>query len=126
MAAQPARSVDFSSVVRVGGMVLLAIGTLFHLQFAVQAIFQAPIQGVLALVATGALGLGTYRISRRQKASAIVFLGTVPLFLLHIPYTVLDPGEMPFLIGSAVVPALAGLAWIFRHWVTPQQERPSQ
>ncbi len=121
-----ARKVNFSSVVRVGGIVLLAFLPLFYLQFAVHAIFMVPSQGMMTLIAAGALGLGTSRMFRRQWASGIVFLGTIPLFLYHIPWTIIDPGEMPFLIGSAMVPALAGLAWLFRRWVMPQLKHPSQ
>lgn len=122
MKDEPARKVDFSSVRRVGGMLLLVILTLFYLQFGLAAIRWSLSQGVMILIATGALGLGTSRMFRRQRASGIVFLGTVPVFLYHIPYTVIDPGEMPFLIVFAVVPALAGLVWLLRRWmISPSQ-----
>jgi peptidoglycan/LPS O-acetylase OafA/YrhL len=121
---------------RVGGGVLLAMTGLLHLQFAVQAIAQAPPQGALAFVAAGALALGSYRVFRGQPAAAVVFLGTVPLFLLHIPVTILDRSESPiFLIASAVVPALAGLGWLVRRGIhrgqgsaetEPVQEGPSR
>lgn len=122
----PARKVNFSSVLRVGGMLLLVILTLFYLQFGLAAIRMAPSQGVMILIATAALGLGTYRMFRRKGGSGIVFLGTLPLFLYHIPYTVIDPGEMPFLIVFAVVPALAGLVWLLRRWMMPQPKHLSQ
>lgn len=105
---------------------LLVLGTLFHLQFGLQAMFQAPSQGVFVLVAAGALGVGIYRLFKRKKASAIVFLGTVPLFLYHIPWTIIDAGEMPFLIGSSVVPTIAGLTWLLGYWLTPRKEPSSQ
>lgn len=89
----------FSTALRVAALLLLGLTTLFHLQFGVQALFHAPPQGVLALIAAGALGPGTFRIFRRQQVSAIVFLGTRPLFLIHIPHAVIAHGEMPFLLA---------------------------
>ena len=97
---------------RVAAALLLGFVALFYLQFGLQALAHHVLQGLLALVGAVALGWGALRICRRQPASSIVFLGTLPLFLFHVWFTVKDPGEMPFLIGSAPAPALAGVAWL--------------
>lgn len=99
--------------VRSVGAVFLGLAALFYLQFGLQALFQFPPQGILALV--GAFGLARaafLTVRRRRPVSALVFVGTVPLLVLHAVMTLIEPGELPFLIGSAPVPVVAGGAWL--------------
>jgi hypothetical protein len=94
-------------LVRVPRLILLVAIALFYLQFGLQALTQ-----FLALVGAIALGRGAVRSYRGHSVLAIVFIGTVPLLLLHAVMTLLEPGELPFLIGSAPVPVLAGAVWL--------------
>jgi hypothetical protein len=99
-------------LVRVPRLILLVAIALFYLQFGLQALTQFLPQGALALVGAIALGRGAVRSYRGHSVLAIVFIGTVPLLLLHAVMTLLEPGELPFLIGSAPVPVLAGAVWL--------------
>ncbi len=101
-----------SVVVRIGTLILLTAATLFYLQFGLQALWQSVPQGILTLVGTVALAWGVILTFKRRPASGIVFLGTIPLLIFHAVLTLIDPGELPFLIGSIPVPLLAGLAWL--------------
>lgn len=93
------------------GIVLVLLG-LFYLQFGLQALFHSPPQGALTLVGALALGWGAVQAFRKLPASAKVFLGTLPILVLHAVLTLIDPGELPFLIGSAPVPLVAGSIWL--------------
>lgn len=93
-------------------IVLLVAGALFYLQFGLQALVQFFPQGVLALVGAMALGWGAFRMLRRHPASPIVFLGTVPLLALHAVMTLIERDELPFLVGSSLVPVIAAAAWL--------------
>ena len=98
--------------VRLVGIVLLVLAALFYLQFGLQALLQFPPQGILALVGALALGRASFLRLRRKRVSALVFFGTTPLLVLHAVMTLIEPGELPFLIGSAPIPAGAGVAWL--------------
>lgn len=99
-------------LVRVPLILLLGAFALFYLRFGLQALAHFLPQGALSLVGAIALGWGALRISRREPASVIVLSGTVPVLLLHAVMTFQDAGELPFLIGSAPVPVLAGALWL--------------
>ena len=101
-----------SRLARVSRALLLGAAALFYLQFGLQAMFHSPPQGVLTLVGALALGWAAVRIPRKWSRSAIVLAGTLPLLVLHAVFTLIDPGELPFLIGSAPVPVIAGAVWI--------------
>lgn len=97
---------------RASRALLLGAVALFYLQFGLQALFQFPPQGGLALVGALALGWAAARTAGEWPRSAIVLAGTLPLLVLHAVMTLVDPGELPFLIGSAPVPTIAGAIWI--------------
>lgn len=99
-------------IFRVVSVIALTLLGLFYLQFGLQALFQYVPQGVLSLVGAVFLGWGVVLTFQRRPASGRVFWGTVPIFLLHVVATLMDPGELPFLIGSAPVPIVAGLIWL--------------
>lgn len=98
--------------VRFAGTLLLGLAALFYLQFGLQALVHFPPQGILALVGALALGRAAFLCLRRRPVSALVFGGTVPILVLHAVLTLIDPGELPFLIGSAPIPVVAGVAWL--------------
>ena len=102
----------FRSMFRIASIIALALLALFYLQFGIQALFQYPPQGILSLVGCVALFWGAVRTFRRRPAAAIVFMGTVPILLLHAVLTLVEPGELPFLIGSLPVPLAAGAMWL--------------
>jgi peptidoglycan/LPS O-acetylase OafA/YrhL len=101
-----------SRVARALRALLLGALALFYLQFGLQALFQSPPQGVLTLVGAVALGWAAVRAPREWSRSALVLAGTLPLLVLHAVFTLFDPGELPFLIGSAPVPVIAGAVWL--------------
>lgn len=69
---------------------------LFYLQFGLQALVHFLPQGILALVGAFALGRAALLSARRRPVSALVFVGTIPLLVLHAVLTLIDPGELPF------------------------------
>jgi hypothetical protein len=91
-------------VARATGFVALVVFGLFYLQFGLQALVNYVPQGLFALVGGVALVWGGARLLRRSPVPGLVFLGTVPVALLHGLMTLIDAGELPFLIGSAPVP----------------------
>ncbi len=107
------------SMFRIASVIALALLALFYLQFGIQALFQYPPQGILSLVGCVALFWGAVRTFRRRPAAAIVFMGTVPILLLHAVLTLVEPGELPFLIGSLPVPLAAGAMWLVGRRLSP-------
>src|SRR5688572_24198169 len=105
------RNGSASTVVRIASSILLVAASLFYLQFGLQAMWHFLPQGILAITGALALGWAGIRTIQKRLAALIVFVGTVPIFLLHGAMTLIEPGELPFLIGSAPVPLLA-LAWL--------------
>lgn len=101
-----------SRLARASRALLLGAAALFYLQFGLQAVFHSPPQGGLALVGALALGWAAARTPRKWPRSAIVLAGTLPLLVLHAVFTLIEPRELPFLIGSAPVPVIAGAVWI--------------
>lgn len=98
--------------VRFVGTFLLGLAALFYLQFGLQALVHYLPQGILALVGALALGRAAFLCLRRRPASALAFGGTIPVLVLHAVMTLMDPGELPFLIGSIPIPVVAGVAWL--------------
>jgi hypothetical protein len=99
---------------RLAAVAVLVLGCLYYLQFGLQALVHHLPQGILALVGAIALGWGAVRSARGQQAASVVFLGTVPVLVLHAAMTLEDRGELPFLIGSVPAPAVAAIAWVLR------------
>ena len=68
------------------------------------------IQAVLAGLGTIALFLAAYKVLRgRPGAAKAVFLGTLPLFALHIVFVINDPNESIFFpLSTAPPPMIAG------------------
>ncbi len=98
--------------VRFALTLLFILAALFYLQFGLQALVHFLPQGILALVGAFALGRAALLSVHRRPVSALVFVGTIPLLVLHAGLTLLDAGELPFLIGSAPIPVVAGAAWL--------------
>lgn len=107
--------VAFRSVARVSVGALLIVAALFHLQFALRAFVMAPPQAALVLVAAGALTLAAYRVIKRQQAAHVVFIGTLPLWIVSIAATFIFPDESPlYAVVTGIAPVVAGLIWVFR------------
>lgn len=103
---------DLGRAGRAATVIVLALACLFYLQFGLQALAHHLGQGVLSLVGAFALGFGTVRHARARPAAPVVFLGTLPVLMLHAVMTLEDPGELPFLVGSVPAPFIAGVAWL--------------
>jgi drug/metabolite transporter superfamily protein YnfA len=102
-------------VARVASSIGLVVGALYYLQFAIQAIANAPLQSALALVGVAALAAGAYRILRHQSAALLVLLGTLPLLVFHVAATFMIPDESPIYIAMfGVVPAVSLVVWLAR------------
>jgi hypothetical protein len=115
-----------TSIGRAVGVGLLILVTLFHLQFALQALNNLVLQGVLALVATGALGAASYRMAKGRPAAALVFLGTLPLLIFHVLAVLLVEDESPvFILGSGITPLVAGVVWVVRRARSETPTTPS-
>lgn len=102
--------------VRIPVGVLLVAATFFYLQFAIQALNNAPLQGALTLLAVGSLGLGAYRTFKGLAASFIVLAGTLPLLVFQILSTLAFPDESAvFIVMFGVVPLGALAVWSVGH-----------
>jgi hypothetical protein len=101
------------TAVRAAGVVLLALTTLFLLQFGIQAAFNSPPQAVLTFAATAAFGLATYRFARHRAIAGLLFAATLPLFLFSLAGSLLYPDESPvYAVVSSVLPLIAGACWL--------------
>lgn len=121
------RNVAATTMLRVASLIGLALLALLYLQFGIQALFQSPPQGILSLVGSVALGWGAVRTFQRRPAAAIVVVGNVPILLFHAVYTLVDPGELPFLILSLPVPLAAAAMWLVgRRGITAQEGRQAR
>jgi hypothetical protein len=94
--------------------VLLALGALFYLQFALGAAFNSLTQAALTLIGAGALATASFRVIKHQRAARVVFIGTVPLCIFQIAASLFIDEPLIFAVGSGVAPAAAGLIWVFR------------
>lgn len=92
-------------------LLLYGAAALFYLQFGVQAMFNFIPQGALAIAGAVAIAWAGVRMVRCASWPFLLFWGTLPLLVLHAVMTVIEPGELPFLIGSAPVPMVAGIFW---------------
>jgi hypothetical protein len=108
-----ARSV-VRSVARVIAAVFLALAALFYLQFAIAATFNSLTQAALTLIGAGALATATFRIIKHQRAAPAVFIGTVPLCIAQIAWSLFVDEPLIFAFASGVAPAAAALIWIFQ------------
>lgn len=101
------------SVVSVG-LVLLAV---IHLLFAQGAAsIGIWVQAIPALLAVFTFLLSTYRVIKGLTVALIIFFGTLPLWLVHIPITIFVEDESPiFLIASSITPAIAGIIWLINY-----------
>lgn len=97
------------------GVAALAVVTLFLLQFAVQAAFNSPLQGLLSFIATAAFAVATYRLVRHQSIVGLLFVATLPLFFFSLVATFIYPDESPIYAAvTAIPPMVSGLIWVLR------------
>lgn len=110
---------------RVGGIAALVLAGLLYLQFALQALFAAPPQGVLVLLGAAAFAVATTRFIRHQELAHVVFVGTAPLFVYSLATTFIYADESPvFAVIFAIAPALSGSAWMLRRSSPPDVRVP--
>lgn len=93
------------------GFALLA---LFHLLFAQGAAgIGIWVQAIPAILAVFTFVVAAYRVIKSLPIAKIIFFGTLPLGLVHIPITILVEDESPiFLIATTIAPAIAGIIWL--------------
>lgn len=97
------------------GAVLLGLSGLFVAQFGVQALFNAVLQGLLALGLAVALGVAAVLAWRARPVAGLLFAASAPLFVFSVVATLAYPDESPiYALATGVPPALAGAAWLAR------------
>jgi hypothetical protein len=73
------------------------------------------LQAALALLATCTFGVAAYRLVAARPTAGIVFAGTLPFWLFHIPLKIFDPNEGTiFVVAPAFAPLIAGGVWLVR------------
>lgn len=74
------------------------------------------LQAALAFVAAVTFGIAAYRVGAALRTAGIVFVGTLPFWLFHIPVKIFDPNEATFfVVAPAFAPLIAGAVWLLRH-----------
>ena len=93
---------------KVLGLALLA---LIYFKFGVGAItLEFWVLAIASFLATVTLIIGGVKVSRKQPPSLVVFIGTLAVFIAHIPITIFGNDESPiFLIVLAIIPTIAGI-----------------
>ncbi|MEA2517293.1 MAG: hypothetical protein QOG16_1131 [Actinomycetota bacterium] len=107
------------------GAGLLVIAALLYLQFALQALFAAPIQAILVLMGAVAFGAATVRFIRHQDVAQMLFVGTLPLFLFSLATMFIYSDESPvFAVIFGVAPALSGTSLLLARRGSGTDRRP--
>lgn len=71
------------------------------------------VQALPALLATVALIIGILRAIKDKPTLIVMFWGTLPAWLIHIPITIIIEDESPiFVIATALVPLVSGTLWL--------------
>src|SRR5215204_2000919 len=96
------------------GCIFFSFLALGHLSFEYgSASGDSGVQVIPALIATFAFGYSAIRVMRGITVSSIIFWGTLPFWIVHIPMTILLDDESPiFVISSGVVPVVSGTVWL--------------
>lgn len=99
-----------SKIIAIIGSVGFALLALLHLLFAQGAAgIGIWIQAIPALLAAFVYVLSAYRVIKELPVTVIIFFGTLPLWLVHIPITILVEDEsLIFLIATSIAPTIAG------------------
>lgn len=84
---------------------------LFHLLFAQGAAsIGIWVQAIPAILAVITFSLSAYRVVKGLPVASILFFGTLPLWLVHIPITILVEDESPiYVIATSITPFIAGI-----------------
>lgn len=109
---------EFKKTTVVVGVLALMVWAIVHLLFA-QGCFGIGIwiQGIMALIAAGALMIAAYRLAKSKPFAELLLIGTLPLLLLHIYFTItMNDESLIYVTASAVAPLvgamlLKGSAW---------------
>jgi hypothetical protein len=102
---------QFNAVKKILGAVGLSLLSFLYLQFGIGAAgIGIWLQAIPVFIASLYLVVGAYRILRNKRASVVVFWGTLPAWLVHIPITVIIEDESPiFVIATSITPIVAGI-----------------
>jgi hypothetical protein len=113
----------FIRAVRYIGCISFSLLVLWHLSFAYGSVTSdSGVQFVPALIAAFTFGFAAVRVTHGLPITSIIFWGTLPFWLVHIPMTILLDDESPiFVILSSVAPATAGIIWLI-NW-RPHQSK---
>jgi hypothetical protein len=105
---------------RYAGCILLLLLSLYHLEFAYGSVnSDSGVQAIPALISAFAFGYAMIKFKKGLPVLALIFWGTLPFFLVHIPMTILlDDEDSIFLIGSAIAPAITGTFWLIQNRLT--------
>jgi len=102
---------QFGTVKKIFGVIGLSFLAFLYLQFGIGAAgIGIWIQAIPVFLASLSLIFGVYRISQNRRASFVVFWGTLPAWLIHIPITIIVEDESPiFVIATGITPIVAGI-----------------
>jgi hypothetical protein len=104
----------FNRAIRYIGCIAFSLLVFWHLSFAYGSVTSDNgVQFVPALIAAFTFGFAAVRVTRGLPVSSIIFWGTLPFWLVHIPMTILLDDESPiFVIMSSIAPSIAGIIWL--------------
>jgi hypothetical protein len=108
---------SFNRVKKVLGTLGLSLLALLYLQFGFNAAMMGIwLQAIPVLIASAALMIGASRFTQRKLASPVVFWGTLPAWLIHVPTTIIFKDESPvFVIATGIPPIVAGISLLLQH-----------
>lgn len=100
-------------IMKIGIILCLTVLAFLYFQFMIGAAgIGIWVQAVPALLATVALIIGIFRVIKHKPTLAILFWGTLPTWLIHIPITIIVEDEsFIFIIATALVPLVSGTLW---------------
>ncbi len=101
-------------IIRIWIVLCLSALTFIYFQFTLGAAgIGIWVQALPVFLATLALIIGVYRVAHNKPALALLFWGTLPAWLIHIPITIMSDSESPiFVIATGIVPLVAGILWV--------------
>ncbi len=72
-------------------------------------------QAIFAAVGALALFVGAYRLLEGKSSAQIIFLGTVPILIVHVVLVMTDPNEAIFFpLSTTPPPLISGLRLLYR------------
>lgn len=115
---QKAKASSLSNrAIRYVGCIVFSLLALGHLSFAYgSATGDSGVQVIPALIAAFAFGYSAIRVTKGLSVASIIFWGTLPFWLVHIPMTIILDDESPiFVISSGLAPTVSGTMWLINN-----------